>query len=66
MPHLKIGDRVTVKIGLREFCGKIVGEGRQGLWWIVLKDGTKYGVAYHKDFCRHEPALKTAQGKDPT
>jgi hypothetical protein len=56
MSELKKGDRVIVKMSRDDpaFNGEIVGEGRSGHWWIVLKDGTKTSQGYHKNFCRPE------------
>ena len=55
MSQLKKGDRVTVKVdGRPAFNGTIVGEGRLGPWWAVMKDGNQYADSYHKDFCRPE------------
>lgn len=52
MGDLKIGDRVTVTVNDRKpFHGVITGEGRDGLWWLIVKDGTKSPNGYHKDFC---------------
>lgn len=59
MTELKKGDRVTVKVnGHPAFNGVIAGEGRNGHWWRVLKDGTKHPNGYHKDFCRPERQLE--------
>ena len=55
---LKKGDRVTVKMANRQaFNGRITGEGRGGLWWLVLKDGNVCPTCYHKDFCQPEAVL---------
>lgn len=55
MPELKKGDRVTVKVYDRPaFGGVIVGEGRSGHWWIIIKDGTVSKNGYAKDFCQPE------------
>lgn len=55
MSELKKGDRVTVKVDDKPpFNGVIVGEGRKGHWWIIRKDGKKYSIGYHKDFCSPE------------
>lgn len=57
MTDLKKGDRVTVSVPPRKkFNGVIVGEGRHGLWWNVVKDGTKFSNSFHKSFCRPEIA----------
>jgi len=59
MTDLKKGDRVIVDVPPhRKFSGVIVGEGREGLWWNVVKDGTKSSVAYHKSFCKPEEAAR--------
>lgn len=55
MDSLKKGDRVTVTVGARPtYHGVITGEGRRGIWWLVLKDGLMTPIAIHKDFCRRE------------
>ena len=52
---LKKGDRVTVEVDQRPpFNGLIVGEGRRGHWWIIIKDGTRSKNGYAKAFCRRE------------
>jgi hypothetical protein len=57
MTDLKVGDRVVVDVPpSSHFTGAIVGEGRQKLWWNVLKDGKKHSQSFHKSFCRPEPA----------
>lgn len=49
------GDRVIVHPpGRPSFRGVIVGEGRAGQWWHILKDGTKTPQAYNKAICRPE------------
>jgi hypothetical protein len=64
MTDLKIGDRVVVDVPPgRHFAGTIVGEGRQKLWWNVLKDGTKHLQGFSKSFCRPEPIV--AVGSPP-
>jgi hypothetical protein len=54
MSELKEGDRVTVRYSpySQSFDGLITGEGRDGLWWWVLKDGTKHPRGIHKSFCQ--------------
>lgn len=53
MSKLQKGDRVTVKVQERpEFNGVIVGEGRGGHWWIIVKDGAVARNAYAKSYCR--------------
>lgn len=53
MDELAKGDRVVVHLPNRPcLTGVIVGEGREGQWWHILKDGTKYPKAYNKSFCR--------------
>jgi hypothetical protein len=53
--NLKRGDRVIVAVPNRQsFRGEITGEGREGEWWLVRKDGTKFPNGYHKDYCRPE------------
>jgi len=55
MSDLKIGDRVIVEISPRKtFHGTIIGEGRTGEWWQVLKDERKHAQGISKAFCRHE------------
>jgi hypothetical protein len=64
MTELKKGDRVTVKVDDRPaFNGAITGEGRSGHWWMVLKDGTKHAIGYHKDFCGPEAAPLSHGGR---
>ena len=48
---MDIGDFVTVKMPRKQFDGTIVGEGRTGIWWLVIPDGYKNAVGCHKDFC---------------
>jgi hypothetical protein len=50
------GDRVTVKVPYANhptvlYDGVIVGEGRDGHSWQVIKDGTKFPRGIHKSFC---------------
>jgi len=53
MGVLAKGDRVFVRLSnRRSFTGVIVGEGRVGQWWHILKDGTKRPQAYSKSLCR--------------
>lgn len=60
MDSLKKGDRVTVKVDDRPaFNGLITGEGRSGHWWLVLKDGVKSSIGYHKTFCKPEVTTPT-------
>jgi hypothetical protein len=55
MKKLRKGDRVTVTVNFRpDFNGTITGEGRNGRWWYVLKDGNRLATAYSKDFCKPE------------
>jgi hypothetical protein len=66
MTDLKVGDRVVVDVPPSgHFTGVIVGEGRQKLWWNVLKDGTKHLQGFHKSFCRPEPTVAVGSGRDP-
>ena len=54
---MKIGDRITVKMPmLKSWRATIVGEARNGEWWNVLKDDTKYPRGIHKKFCTKEQA----------
>jgi hypothetical protein len=53
---LKKGDRVIVDIPPRRaYSGVIIGEGRTGEWWMVLKDGRKHAQGISKSFCQPEP-----------
>lgn len=62
MDDLEIGDRVTVQVyDKMPFNGVIVGEGRGGRWWLVIKDGTKSKNGYAKDFCSPERPLGRGQ-----
>ncbi len=57
MDGLAKGDRVIVHPpSRRPFRGVIVGEGRAGQWWHILKDGTKNPQAYNKAICRPDRA----------
>lgn len=52
---LKIHSRVVVTIYQdRPWTGIIVGEGRDGRSWQIVKDGTKWPKGIHKNFCRAE------------
>jgi hypothetical protein len=66
MTDLKVGDRVVVDVPpSSHFTGTIVGEGRQKLWWNVLKDGTKHLQGFHKSFCRPEPTAAVSTQERP-
>ena len=50
---MKKGDRVIVKIHAQKtWYGVITGEGGNGQWWNVRKDGVKNSRGIHKSFCR--------------
>jgi hypothetical protein len=64
MSGLQKGDRVTVSVPpRRHFNGVITGEGREKMWWLVLKDGTKHACGYAKSFCRPEQPTAEPQEK---
>lgn len=63
MDDLKKGDRVTVALSSGiSFNGLIVGEGRGGLWWLIIKDGTKSRNGYSKSFCTPEICTESLVG----
>jgi len=54
--ELKQGDRVAYRVPGRVSLqtGVIVGEGRDGHAWMLIKDGTKWPRGIHKSFCQPE------------
>jgi hypothetical protein len=69
---MNIGDRIIVstrrKISIRHpqpfWHGRIVGESRDKLAWVVKRDLHKATMAYHKSFCQPEP--EDDEGRDWT
>lgn len=54
---LKIGDRCTVEVRTfnspsppRYYRGQIMGESKDGLWWLVRRDAFKRDALFRKDF----------------
>lgn len=64
--EFKKGDRVTVRVGVRQpFHGTVTGMSRNGAWVNVIKDGTKSVNGYALAFCRPLTADNTPIS-DPT
>ena len=62
---MKKGSRVTVKIDARKrWHGKIVGETRDCLRWIIVKDGTAAPRPIEKRFCREFEHVDSVERTD--